>query len=327
MVYLKHKITNEKAMNKPQSTIFEVDPNKPLSDQIPQSILDNGTPFTQYSDTSRNIINNGQLVYNERTGQQCTVLINADFTYDVGNGIFPIDTTRKSYYKTAIMELIGYLRGYDSAKQFRDIGVNTWTKNANETAAWLANKNRKGEDDLGRIYGVQLRNWERPDGSHFDQLQKVYDNLLNGVDDRGEILNFFNCGETELGSLRPCLYSHQFSLVGKDLYLNSTQRSSDHCIGQNFNGMQVYVLLKLMGRITGNNPKFAYHKVVNSHIYPDQMDQMKNVQSLRDPLPAPRLWINPDIKTLDDVLTWVTKDDFAIFDYYHYPAIKYNMTE
>ena len=36
---------------------------------------------------------------------------NADLSYDVGGGQFPLITTRKSYWKSAIAELLGYLRG------------------------------------------------------------------------------------------------------------------------------------------------------------------------------------------------------------------------
>ena len=85
--------------------------------------------------------------------------------------------TRKSFYKAAIAELLGYLRGYDSAAQFRAIGCNTWNANANENGAWLGNPARKGEDDMGRVYGVQGRQWMASDGSVTDQLKKIVDNL------------------------------------------------------------------------------------------------------------------------------------------------------
>jgi len=138
--------------------------------------------------------------------------------YDVENNLFPLITTRKSYWKSAIAELLGYLRGYDSAAQFRAIGCNTWNANANDNSAWLNSIHRKGEDDMGRVYGVQGRSWAKPDGSHLDQLKKIVDDLSNGLDDRGEILSFYNPGEFELGCLRPCMYSHHFSLLGGKLY-------------------------------------------------------------------------------------------------------------
>lgn len=112
--------------------------------------------------------------------------------YNVGANEFPLVTTRKSYWKAAIAELLGYLRGYDNAEQFRAIGCNTWNANANDNKAWLKNPYRKGKDTLGRIYGVQGRNWKNYQGEEFDQLRKIYENLRNNYDDRGEILTFYN---------------------------------------------------------------------------------------------------------------------------------------
>jgi thymidylate synthase len=43
----------------------------------------------------------------------------------------------------------------------------------------------------------------------------------------------------------------------------------------------------------------------------------------REPLPQPKLNINPEIKTLQDLETWVTIDDLELLDYEHHPAVKY----
>ena len=146
----------------------------------------------QYLDLCQRIVDEGVWVENERTGKRCLTVINADLEYNVGANEFPLVTTRKSYWKAAIAELLGYLRGYDNAAQFRSIGCNTWNANANENAAWLANPYRKGEDDMGRVYGVQGRHWLNFEGKEFDQLRKIYDDLRNGIDDRGEILTQWN---------------------------------------------------------------------------------------------------------------------------------------
>jgi thymidylate synthase len=250
-------------------------------------------------------------------------VINADLEYDVANNQFPLITTRKSFYKAAIAELLGYLRGYDSAAQFRAIGCNTWNANANDNQAWLNNPHRKGEDDMGRVYGVQGRAWQKYDGSQLDQLRKIVDNLSKGIDDRGEILTFYNPGEFELGCLRPCMHTHQFSLLGDTLYLNSIQRSCDVPLGLNFNQIQCFVLLALMAQITGHKPGVAYHKVVNAHIYENQVELMRDVQLKRVPFEPPQLQINPDIKSLEDIETWVTTDDFTVVGYQCHEAIKY----
>ena len=277
----------------------------------------------QYLKLCQRIVDEGQWVENKRTGTRCLTVINADLEYDVANNQFPMITTRKSYYKAAIAELLGYLRGYDSAEQFREIGCKTWDANANDNQAWLNNPNRKGEDDMGRVYGVQGRGWQRPDGSTLDQLAKVINNLKNGIDDRGEIVTFYNPGEFEQGCLRPCMHTHTFSLLGDTLYLTSYQRSCDVPLGLNFNQIQCFVLLALVAQITGHKPGKAYHKIANAHIYENQLELMRDVQLKREPFESPTLTINPNIKSLEDIETWVTRDDFEVTGYQCHDAIQY----
>ena len=277
----------------------------------------------QYLKLCKRIIDDGKWIDNKRTGKKCLTVIDADMVYDVSENEFPLITTRKSYWKAAIAELLGYLRGYDNASDFRALGTKTWDANANENESWLQNPVRRGEDDMGRVYGVQGRAWRKSDGSVLDQLEKIVDNLSGGIDDRGEILTFYNPGEFELGCLRPCMHTHTFSLVDDELFLTSYQRSCDVPLGLNFNQIQVFTLLALMAQITGNNPGKAYHKIVNAHIYEDQVALMRDVQLQRTPYPSPKLLINPNIKTLTDLETWVSLEDFAIEGYQHHDAINY----
>ncbi|WP_305815804.1 thymidylate synthase [Photobacterium leiognathi] len=277
----------------------------------------------QYLALCQRIVDDGVWIENERTGKRCLTVINADLTYDVANNQFPLITTRKSFWKAAIAELLGYLRGYDNAAQFRAIGCNTWNANANDNQAWLNNPHRKGEDDMGRVYGVQGRRWQKPDGTPIDQLKKIVDDLTKGIDDRGEILTFYNPGEFDMGCLRPCMHTHTFSLLGDTLYLTSYQRSCDVPLGLNFNQVQVFTLLALMAQITGNKAGQAYHKIINAHIYEDQLELMRDVQLKREPFASPQLKINPKIKSLEDLETWVTLDDFEVIGYEHHDAIQY----
>lgn len=277
----------------------------------------------QYLTLCQRIVDEGVWVNNERTGKKCLTVINHDLTYDVGSGAFPLVTTRKSFWKSAIAEIIGYLRGYDNAADFRSLGTKTWDANANQNSDWLANPNRKGEDDCGFIYGKVARNFPKPDGGNIDLLAQIVEDLKAGKDNRGEILTFYHPGAFHMGCLRPCMYSHHFSILGDTLFLNSTQRSCDVPLGLNFNMVQVYVLLAIMAQITGLKPGKAYHKIVNCHIYEDQLALMRDVQLKRTPFPSPKLFINPEIKTLEDIETWVTMDDFALQDYEYHPAIQY----
>jgi len=277
----------------------------------------------QYLELCRRIVEEGKWVENTRTGKRCLTIINADLTYDVAANEFPLVTTRKSYWKSSIAELLGYLRGYSNAADFRAIGTKTWDANANQNTDWLNNPYRKGEDDMGRVYGVQGRSWQKPDGGSIDQLRKIVDDLTNDIDDRGEIMTFYNPGEFHQGCLRPCMHTHTFSLLSDTLFLTSYQRSCDVPLGQNFNQIQVFTFLKLMAQITGKKPGLAYHKIVNAHIYEDQLELMRDVQLKREPYGAPQLHINPLIKSLEDIETWVTLEDFEVTGYKHHDPIAY----
>ena len=277
----------------------------------------------QYLDLCNRIINEGTWIKNERTGKSCLTVINADLQYEVGKNEFPMITTRKSYFKSAIAEFLGYIRGYDNAADFRALGTKTWDANANLNEAWLNNPYRKGEDDMGRVYGVQGRAWKTPEGNTIDQLRKIVDNLKNGIDDRAEIITFYNPGEFHMGCLRPCMHTHTFSLVGDTLHLTSYQRSCDVPLGLNFNQVQVFTFLALMARITGKKAGTAYHKIVNAHIYEDQLELMRDVQLKREPFPSPQLHISDKIQTLEDLETWVSMDDFSISGYECHDPIAY----
>lgn len=273
--------------------------------------------MNQYLDLCQRIINEGEWITNERTGKRCLTVINADLVYDVGAREFPLVTTRKSYWKSAVAEMLGYLRGHTSAADFRALGTKTWDANANDNAAWLNNPHRKGEDDMGRVYGAIGR-----DFGGIDLLTKVYGNLRQGIDDRGEILTFWKPDEFDQGCLRPCMFQHHFSLVGDTLHLTSYQRSCDVPLGLVANMVQVYFLLAIMAQITHKKPGKAYHKIVNAHIYEDQVELMRE-QVKREPFKSPEFYMNPNIWTLEDVETWVTVDDFEIDEYQHHPPIKY----
>ena len=80
-------------------------------------------PEYQYLTLMRNILENGVLADNPRTNSKCLTLLNYQIKFD-GN-VFPLVTTRKSYWKQAILEMICYMRGYTNKKQFNELGMPT----------------------------------------------------------------------------------------------------------------------------------------------------------------------------------------------------------
>lgn len=280
----------------------------------------------QYLELCQRVIDKGVWVENKRTGKRCLTVINADLEYDVSSGTLPVLTTKKLHWKAAIAEMLGYLRGYTSAADFRKIGCNTWNANANKNKSWLANPFRKGTDDMGRCYGAQGRDWRNPEGKQIDQLLNIYNDLKQRVDNRSEIITFWNPGECDRACLNSCMHTHTFSILNDKLYLTSYQRSDDLPLGHGFNQVQVGWFLIVMAKITGLKPEKAFHKIVNVHIYEDQIEKLRDIQLKRKPFPQPILKINPKIKTLKDLETWVTVEDFELIRYKHHPPIKYEFS-
>ena len=77
----------------------------------------------QYLKLCQRIVDEGQWVENKRTGTRCLTVINADLEYDVANNQFPMITTRKSYYKAAIAELLGYYEATIAQRNFVKLAV------------------------------------------------------------------------------------------------------------------------------------------------------------------------------------------------------------
>ena len=119
------------------------------------------------------------------------------------------------------------------------------------------------------------------------------------------------------------MHTHSFSLLDGTLFLTSYQRSCDVPLGLNFNQCQVFFLQQVVAQITGHKPGLAYHKIVNAHIYEDQLALMRDVQLKREPFPPPKLLINPEIKSLQDLETWVSLDDFSVEGYQFHEPIAY----
>lgn len=111
----------------------------------------------QYLDLVQAIFDTGSWQEN-RTGLRTLSMPGAMMRFDLQQG-FPAVTTKKLAFKSAIGELVGFLRASRSAADFRALGSKVWDQNANHNQSWLANPYRLQDDDLGPVYGVQWRQW------------------------------------------------------------------------------------------------------------------------------------------------------------------------
>lgn len=281
----------------------------------------------QYLNLLQKVLDEGVWKEN-RTGIRTKGIIGAHMQYNLQEG-FPIVTTKKTAFYTAIAEMLGFWRGYDHANQFRSLGCRIWDANANENETWLANPHRKGKDDLGRIYGVQSRGWFLPQTyrsgpHHVDQLHKVYNHLKQGIDDRREIVIHWNPGELDRMALPPCHLLYQFGIQDGELHLSMYQRSCDMALGVPFNIVGYSWLLSVMAYITGLRVGTFNHFLHDVHIYENHIQGVQE-QLTRVPFKLPSISIDSDIKSLEDMDTWVEPNSFKLSNYEHHPAIKFDM--
>lgn len=113
----------------------------------------------QYLDLLSRVLQQGTRQAN-RTGVDTWFIPGAMMQFDLTKG-FPLLTTKRMAWRNCRSEMLGHLRGLSNAADFRALGCQVWDDNANKNAAWLGNRERKGEDDLGRIYGVQWKKWRK----------------------------------------------------------------------------------------------------------------------------------------------------------------------
>lgn len=248
--------------------------------------------------------------------------------YDMSEG-FPIVTTKELNFKSCIAEMLGFLKGYDNAADFRKLGSKVWDANANSNSQWLNNPHRRGVDDLGCIYGVQSRNWgwEEATGDllSIDQLANAVNDLKQGIDNRREIVTHWNPSELDQMALPPCHLLYQFGIEGDKLNLSMYQRSCDLPLGVPFNITGYSWLLHVIAHITGLQPGTFTHFMHDIHIYLNQVRKL-TYQLSRSPQPLPTLKIDSQIKTLEDLTNWATPDHFWLEGYSHHSALTYHFS-
>lgn len=279
---------------------------------------------SQYMNLLAEVYHNGVDIYNPRTDTHCRTVIDRTITIPPeSDGII---TSRKINTDLTYGEMIGYLNGYTDAKDFDRLGAKSWYSNANETRAWVNNPHRKGDDDMGLVYGAVARNWPKWDGTTIDLVKEKFEALMCLEDDRDLTITFYNPGMFELGCLRPCMHTHQFSIVGDTLYLSSTQRSADMGLGVPHNIGQVAFLRRLGCEVTGLKPGNAKLRMINCHLYDNQLEAAElHLQQIPSSI-EPRLVINKDINTLDDILSIVPSRDIVLEDYRPAGVIAYPFT-
>lgn len=269
----------------------------------------------QYLDALQFVLDNG-TDRKDRTGVGTRAVFGMQVRYDLTKS-FPAVTTKKLAFKQVKAELLWFLTGSSDNNELNKLGCHIWDANAN--ASYWKPKARF-EGDLGRVYGVQWRSWQKPDGGTVDQIKDVIERIKNNPTDRRLIVSAWNPGEIDQMALPPCHIMCQFFVEGEYLSLQMYQRSNDMFLGVPFNIASYSLLLAMVAQVTGLKPKEFIHVMGDTHIYLNHIEQVKE-QLSRKPYDLPQLWLNPEVKNIDDF----TMDDIELRGYKSHPSIKAEM--
>ena len=250
----------------------------------------------QYHELLKDILNNGEE-RNDRTGVGTISVFGRQLRFDLTQG-FPAVTTKKLAWKAVVSELLWFLEGSNDERRLAEIlygrsdsGRNTiWTGNA-EAAYWQPRAKFSG--DLGRVYGVQWRDW-----GGVDQVAKLIDGLKNDPTGRRHIISAWNVDELDQMALPPCHVMSQFYVSKGKLSCHMYQRSVDVFLGLPFNIASYALLTHMVAHVCGLEAGELIISTGDTHIYSNHVEQVKE-QLSREPYPLPTLWLNPNIKDIN----------------------------
>lgn len=274
-----------------------------------------------YNDLLRKVMEEGND--RETRNGKTRALFGLQMRFNMADG-FPAVTTKKLAWKAVKSELLWFLamKGKERAndedlKKLNASERTIWTDNA-DSDYWKPKA--KGPGDLGRVYGIQWRNWRSPDGNIVDQVGEVIERIKKDPHDRRLIVSAWNPGELSDMALPPCHMFFQFFVSDDKLSLLMHQRSCDLFLGVPFNIASYSLFLHMVAQIAGLKPGEFVHSLGDTHIYHDHFDAVKE-QLSREPLPLATLKLNPAIKDIDQF----TMADIELENYQSHPPIKAKM--
>ena len=222
---------------------------------------------------------------------------------------FPALTLRKTAIKTCVDEMLWIWQR--KSNNIKDLKGHIWDEWADETGS------------IGKAYGYQMAVKHQYKEGMMDQVDRVIYDLKNNPFSRRIMTNIYVHQDLSEMHLYPCAYSMTFNVTQKPgeekLVLNAilNQRSQDVLAANNWNVCQYAVLVHMLAQVCDMQVGELVHVIADAHIYDRHIDIVKELIT-REQYPAPKFWINPEIKDFYDF----TPDDIKLIDYETGPQVK-----
>ena len=209
---------------------------------------------------------------------------------------FPILTLRRTYWKTAVNELLWIWQ--KKSNNIHDLDAKIWDQWADETGS------------IGKAYGYQLGVKHRYPEGEMDQVDRVLFDLKHNPASRRIMTNIYNHADLSEMALYPCAYSMTFNVTGNRLNAILNQRSQDMLTANNWNVVQYAALTCMLAQVSGLKPGEFMHVIADAHIYDRHVPLVQEIIA-NEPKPAPRFVIDPAV---DDFYRF-TVDSFRMENY------------
>ena len=265
----------------------------------------------QYVALIERILNEGEHRY-DRTGVGTTAIFGGRVEFDLRER-FPLVTIKETRWKTAFLEMLWFLRGEPTTEFLH----------AHDCKLWDAWADKDGF--VGPIYGVNWRRWGgvTSDGRQVwvDQIRKLIQGINANPQGRRHLVSAWNVAQLDEMALPPCHWAFQcYASNDGHLDMQVQQRSWDVALGAPFNIAQYALLLHLLARATGRQPRRLAFCYGDAHIYSNHLDAMWHVaRGCRREDDAPTRLV---IGTANTDIDGYKIEDFDVADYVHNPFVK-----
>ena len=212
---------------------------------------------------------------------------------------FPILTLRRTYWKSAIDELLWIWQ--KKSNNVHELGSHIWDEWADENGS------------IGKAYGYQLGKKARYPEGEFDQVDRVLWELKNAPASRRIMTNIYNFEDLHEMALYPCAYSMTFNVSGDTLNAILNQRSQDMLTANNWNVVQYAALVHMFAQASGLKAGELVHVIADAHIYDRHIPLVEKILA-NEPKKTPQLVLDPNVK---DFYAF-NKDSFTL------PGYEYN---
>lgn len=222
---------------------------------------------------------------------------------------FPALTLRRTAIKSCVDELLWIWQ--KKSNNVHELKSHIWDSWADENGS------------IGKAYGYQMQVKHQYKEEMMDQVDRVLYDLKENPYSRRIMTNIYVHEDLHEMNLYPCAYSMTFNVTKEEgseqLTLNGilNQRSQDVLTANNWNVCQYAVLLHMFAQVCGMKAGELVHVIADAHIYDRHIPLIEELIS-REPLPAPKFWLNPEVKDFYDF----TPDDVRLEDYETHPQIK-----